>query len=227
MIPETITLVRHGQSCGNQDKSIFQTITDDRIDLTPEGAEQAQAAIPVIRSVIGTSRALFYTSPFLRCRHTAQIIRAGFEKDQITLIENNLLYERKFGNLSGLDTIRDVYEQYRAQGPFYRPSCGDSLADVFTRTEVFRTVMKARWSSERHPPHVVIIGHNTALKTFLMAELQIRVSHFSELCNIGNAQSITLRPKEGEFGFQYLPDELPIGITETHINSTYINSTYL
>jgi broad specificity phosphatase PhoE len=220
MIPESITLVRHGQSRGNVDMGLFQTLPDERMDLTPEGEKQAEAAIPVIRSVIGNERALFYASPYLRCKRTAAIIRAGFPKEQTSLIEDNHLRERKLGNLISEKEFRNVYAQFRAQGFFYHPPCGESTAEVFTRTEIFRNAMKARWNWEAHPKHIVIVGHNTALKTFLMAELSISASHFEELGSMGNAQAITLRPRTTDFGVQFYPDELPICITQEHINST-------
>lgn len=219
MKPKTITLVRHGESHGNIDRKLFKTTADDLMDITPEGEKQAEAAVPTLQAILGNEDALFYTSPYLRCKRTTAIIRSGLDGNQILVIEDNNLRERKIGNLVGVDELDIIRQELNAQGFFYRPPAGESFAEVFTRSEIFRASMKGRWESDHHPEHVVIIGHNSALKTFLMGELCISPSHFSEFRNIRNAEIITLKPTDGRFGVQYLPASLPIGITKKHINS--------
>lgn len=220
MRPETITLVRHGESCGNADFTTYKVITDDLMDITPKGERQAETAIEPIRRVIGSDRALFYTSPYLRCKRTLAIIRAGFDACQISVIEDNNLRERKIGNLIELNEFHSIRDEANAQGFFFRPPCGESVAEVFSRSETFRAALRSRWECASHPRHVVIVAHNTVLKTFLMGELLISAAHFADLGALENAQAVTLRPTETMFGLQYIPTELPIGITEKHINST-------
>jgi len=204
----------------NADKANYQTVTDDLMDLTPRGEEQARGAIPVLRQLLGSERTLFYHSPYLRCRRTAAIIRSGFEREQISQIEDNHLRERKIGNYLSLQEYQEIHRQLNEQGFFYRPPCGESVAEVFTRSELFRATLRSHWESDNYPRHVVIVGHNTALKTFLMAELRISALHFSKLKTLGNAQVVTLEPAKTDAGVQYIPTELPIGITPELINST-------
>ncbi len=220
MRPETISLVRHGQSTANVDKTNYQTVTDDLMDITLEGEKQVAAAIPVLAKILGSEQAAFYTSPYLRCRRTAAILRAGLDEGQTFLVEDNHLRERKVGNYLELHEYRRITKEINAQGFFYRPPCGESIAEVFTRSELFRATLRSHWESASYPRHVVIVGHNTALKTFLMSELRISALCFPELGTIGNAQVITLKPTESCYGVQYIPVELPIGITQKQINST-------
>ena len=49
--------MRHGESEGNLDDTIYERVPDHRISLTPKGFEQARQTGVVIREVLGGSAA--------------------------------------------------------------------------------------------------------------------------------------------------------------------------
>jgi hypothetical protein len=52
IMPQTLTLIRHGQSMGNEDEKLYSTVSDNAIPLTRLGWEQAQYTGRVLRSYI-------------------------------------------------------------------------------------------------------------------------------------------------------------------------------
>lgn len=70
--PTHIILVRHGESEGNLDHSLFRIIPDHKIKLTPRGIRQAyDAGLRMRRDLIRCDeRVQFYVSPYERTRQT-------------------------------------------------------------------------------------------------------------------------------------------------------------
>jgi broad specificity phosphatase PhoE len=62
MKPERIFLVRHGQSQGNIDHSVYRTTPDHKIELTETGRLQAIEAGKALKQEIGMGNVAFYTS---------------------------------------------------------------------------------------------------------------------------------------------------------------------
>jgi len=55
MRPKRIILIRHGESEGNADKKVFETIPDYQLSLTPGGEEQAKQAGQEIKNTSNLS----------------------------------------------------------------------------------------------------------------------------------------------------------------------------
>merc|ERR1719488_430584 len=72
--PKRLILVRHGESQGNVDKSIYATTPDHALHLTERGWIQAQCAGRELRSIIGDEPTVFYVSPYVRTRETLHAI---------------------------------------------------------------------------------------------------------------------------------------------------------
>lgn len=104
--PRRIILVRHGQSEGNVDESMYTRIPDPRIGLTAKGWEDAEACGRRIRELILSDGAddwkvYFYVSPYKRTLETLRGIGKAFEHERIAGVrEEPRLREQDFGNIA-------------------------------------------------------------------------------------------------------------------------------
>ena len=68
-LPKRIILVRHGESEGNVDETMYQRKSDHRLELTQRGCEQAREAGERLKDLIGDEVGYFYFLLFVeRCR---------------------------------------------------------------------------------------------------------------------------------------------------------------
>ena len=68
--PNRIILVRHGESQGNVNKSLYTTTPDSQVQLTTRGFEQGLAAGQQLRGIVGDESVCFLYSPYMRTRQT-------------------------------------------------------------------------------------------------------------------------------------------------------------
>jgi len=90
--------VRHGQSVGNVDKKIYQTVPDYAVSLTDIGKEQAYEVGKDLVQQIGIEHPVqFYVSPFWRTRATFLGIKKSFNLENIAYYEDPRLREQEWG----------------------------------------------------------------------------------------------------------------------------------
>lgn len=197
--PQSLLLVRHGESAGNVARDLAEAAGHERIDiderdmdvdLSADGKRQADA----LGQWLGRrdpAPSVVLSSPYERARRTAQIAveRAGFGAE---VVLDERLREREFGVLDRL-TRRGIEAQFpdesaaRARlGKFYhRPPGGESWCDVGLR------VRSALDSIAREHPgeHVVLVAHQVVIFMFRyvierLDEAQIlEISKHEELVN--------------------------------------------
>ena len=68
--PNRIILVRHGESQGNVNRSMYTTTPDSQVQLTARGFEQGLAAGEQLRGIVGDESVSFLYSPYMRTRQT-------------------------------------------------------------------------------------------------------------------------------------------------------------
>ena len=68
--PNRIILVRHGESQGNVNRSLYTTTPDSQVQLTARGFEQGLAAGEQLRGIVGDESVSFLYSPYMRTRQT-------------------------------------------------------------------------------------------------------------------------------------------------------------
>ena len=149
--PDTLWIVRHGESSGNVARNAAYAAKlpvidiaerDVDVPLSPTGERQSEAlgrwfaAMPV-----GGRPTFVMSSPYLRARYTASLIEAagGFEHSTPTRTDERLR-EKEFGILDRLTRI-GIEERFPEQaemrarvGKFYfRPPGGESWCDVILR----------------------------------------------------------------------------------------------
>ena len=145
--PKTITLVRHGESTGNQADEQARRAGADRLDLdqrdadvelSATGREQGAALRAWLDDVDeGWRPSVVLTSPYLRAAETAGL---ALDREGIQPVPDERLRERDLGVFDGLTGtgIRRQFPDEAARrtklGKFYyQPPSGESWADVVLR----------------------------------------------------------------------------------------------
>jgi broad specificity phosphatase PhoE len=176
--PERLYIVRHGESAGNiareaanlaGNRTIDIDIRDVDVPLSPLGEQQAEAlgrwfaSLPPDRTPN-----IILTSPYLRARHTAEIVAssAGLSKDKYTLVVDERLREKEFGILDRLTKVGieayhpDQAEFRRRLGKFYhRPPGGESWCDVILRLRSATEMMSREYCGDR----VLMVVHSVVV----------------------------------------------------------------
>ncbi len=174
--PESIWLVRHGESAGNvaRDRAeaeelevIDIPVRDMDVVLSTRGEEQAAAVGRRLREVRPDERPdVVFCSPYVRAEQTARIAlrEAGMEGLQVIVDER--LREKEFGMLDRL-TRRGIIDRFPEQaearaflGKFYhRPPGGESWCDVALRVRGVLETMSRDHSGAR----VLLVTHQVVI----------------------------------------------------------------
>ncbi|MEJ7809832.1 MAG: histidine phosphatase family protein [Gemmatimonadaceae bacterium] len=172
--PDTLWVVRHGESAGNvarnaADAAGLATIDipmrDVDVPLSALGERQAAALGRWFASLPhGERPSVVLTSPYLRARATAGFIRdaGGVEMEAGGLVVDERLREKEFGVLDRLTTV-GIHERFpdqaefrRLLGKFYhRPPGGESWCDVILRLRSALDTISLHYCGER----VLIVCH--------------------------------------------------------------------
>lgn len=158
-------LVRHGQSYGNVDPSVYKTNLDSEIRITELGEAQAKIAGEDIAKRVGEHFTIVH-SPFIRAKETAAIIdtQCVLHGKYATMIESPLLYERSWGDLRDIIDTTDFDPTVHFDF-FYRPASGESFADTYVRVCAFMQEVKSR---RYEHDDLVIVGHGEWISLALM-----------------------------------------------------------
>jgi len=164
-----LVLVRHGQSEWNL-QNLFTGWRDP--DLTPKGHEEAMAAGKILKAA-GLTFDVAYTSDLKRARITCQHILDGVGQGDLSMVRDEALNERDYGDLSGLNKDEARKKWGEEQVHIWRrsydiaPPGGESLRDTGARV----------WPYYIHrilPPllrgqSTLIAAHGNSLRALIMA----------------------------------------------------------
>ena len=216
--PARIVLIRHGESLGNVDESVYQTTPDNRVPLTARGREQARAAGEKLREIAGEDGLYyFYVSPYTRTEETMFEVCKALDVNRITGVrEEPRIREQDFGNLQsdgsdGGAPMGLLKRQRLAFGRFFfRFPDGESAADVYDRVTGFRDTLLADINMGRFAPGtadedgegkgehtVVVVTHGISLRVFLMRWYKMYVNQFEMLPNPRNCELVVMERGEG------------------------------
>lgn len=213
--PKRIILVRHGQSEGNVDESVYTRVADPKVGLTAEGVAEAEECGRRIRAMIQKDEAddwkvYFYVSPYRRGLETLRNLAKSFERSRIAGVrEEPRLREQDFGNFQDKDQMKIEKEVRARYGRFfYRFPNGESAADVYDRITGFRETLRTDIDIGRFQPpgeqspnmNVVLVSHGLTLRVFLMRWYKWTVEQFEGLYNMGNGRMIVM---ERGYGGRY------------------------
>jgi len=175
--PDTLWIVRHGQSAGNVARDAAHAAMLDRIavsgrdvdvPLSPLGESQSRALGRWFAALPAAARPeAVLVSPYARAIRTAELIReaGGVARDE-PLCRDERLREKEFGILDGLTSagIAKVFpkqaEFRRLLGKFYhRPPGGESWCDVIARLRSLLDTVALHHCGER----VLIVAHQVVV----------------------------------------------------------------
>jgi len=192
--PKHIYLIRHGQSLGNVDESLYSSIPDHAMEISDLGREQARAAGRFLGDRIGRkARVHCFASPYLRAGQTLVEILAGggFDREKFTIREDPALREQEFGNFQDVDVIRRSKEQRRRYGRFwFRFDNGESGGDVHGRAAAFLLTLFRQMdlSQAKRSRHYIILAHGLFIRLLCMRYFGWTVPKFEQVWNPGNCE---------------------------------------
>jgi broad specificity phosphatase PhoE len=149
--PESITLVRHGESTGNvadtrahdsRAEALDLDLRDADVPLTENGRDQAHALAAWLHDAPQAARPTFaVSSPYLRASDTAELAVRPLGLD---VVLDERLRERDLGRFDGLTGIgirarfpEEADRRAKIGKFYYRPPGGESWADVVLRVRSF------------------------------------------------------------------------------------------
>ncbi|MCZ4119348.1 histidine phosphatase family protein [Streptomyces sp. H39-S7] len=189
--PRHIVLIRHGESEGNTDDSIYERVPDHALELTATGRRQAADAGESLRALFGDEPVRAFVSPY---RRTWQTFR-GLDLDPSLThaMEEPRLREQDWGNWQDVDDVQRQRKARDAYGHFfYRFAQGESGADVYDRVGAFLETLYRAFDKPDFPPNVLLVTHGLTMRLFCMRWFHWTVEEFESLSNPGNAESRTL-----------------------------------
>ncbi|EEU45890.1 uncharacterized protein NECHADRAFT_78831 [Fusarium vanettenii 77-13-4] len=207
--PRLIILVRHGQSEGNKNRDIHQTVPDHRVKLTQEGWNQAHDAGRRLRELLRPDDTLhFFTSPYRRTRETTEGILESltsdnpdpspFRRSNIKVYEEPRLREQDFGNFQPCSAEMERMWQERADYGhfFYRIPNGESAADAYDRISGFNESLWRQFGEDDFASVCVLVTHGLMSRVFLMKWYHFTVEYFEDLRNINHCEFLIMRKQE-------------------------------
>ncbi|KAI0161420.1 phosphoglycerate mutase [Xylariaceae sp. FL1272] len=207
--PRLIIIIRHGQSEGNKNREIHQTIPDHRVKLTPDGWSQAHDAGRRLRAMLRPDDTLqFYTSPYRRTRETTEGILetltsddpdpSPFKRSNMTIYEEPRLREQDFGNFQPCSAEMERMWQERADYGhfFYRIPNGESAADAYDRVSGFNESLWRQFGDRDFPSVLVLVTHGLMSRVFLMKWYHFSVEYFEDLRNVTHCEFLVMKKKQ-------------------------------
>jgi broad specificity phosphatase PhoE len=172
--PQSLWIVRHGQSAGNVARDAAEAAglrvidiahRDIDVPLSDLGQQQARA-LGTWLGGLPTSRRpqVLLCSPYVRARETARLMLEGaaIAPGQLRLRTDERLREKEFGILDRLTRLGihhkypELGEQRAHVGKFYfRPPGGESWCDVILRLRSLLEMVTREYCGQR----VLIVGH--------------------------------------------------------------------
>lgn len=183
-LPKLVILVRHGQSEGNADNTLYRTKPDNLVELTVTGIEQAQQAGKRIEDVFrkmdqegetqnqpAVKRVHLVISPFERTLQTAAALRPWFEHRIVRTEVQPRIREQEFGNLQVHDFEKFRDAQKKVGRFWYRFPTGESGADVYDRVKSwwYDSVLNVNERVGFEPiDAIVVVTHGLTMRFVLM-----------------------------------------------------------
>lgn len=210
MKPSRIFVVRHGESIGNIDKSVYKDIPDYALGLTPLGNSQAYSTGRKISQHLEHNPSIqFYISPFWRTRQTYISIRRALDDypnpigtPKYKFYEDPRLREQEWGqNMESREGYKyDVENARDSYGHFYYRfrDGGESCADVFDRVSDFMNTLHRDFKKKDYSNNVIIVTHGMTMRLFIMRWFHCSVEEFESWGNPGNGEYFLLERKENE-----------------------------
>ncbi|MDE2188145.1 MAG: class I tRNA ligase family protein [Patescibacteria group bacterium] len=152
----TYYIMRHGEA-ENNTLNVISSKADDPKHLTEKGREQVKKAANFFTD---KKIDLIFTSPFIRTRETAEIVRDSINLDKNQVITDSRLHELDAGIYHGkpFDEFQKVFPQTSVRFTS-RPTAGENYADIRKRVGEFIYDMEKKHEGK----NILIISHDAPL----------------------------------------------------------------
>lgn len=204
MKPNTIFLIRHGQSEGNADKQVYKNVPDYAVKLTEMGKVQSKIAGNELLTMINTcEKTAVYYSPFFRTIETLNNIAKSFPSgyfDKRWVREEPRLREQEWScrlSPNGFDFTQER-ERFCYGHFYYRFDGGESCADVYDRVSDFMDTLHRDFQKKDYPQNVLMVTHGMTLRLFIMRWFHKTVHEFEQWENPKNCEIFILRKNDAD-----------------------------
>lgn len=195
-MPRRIILIRHGESEGNADHTLYRDKADNLIELTQKGMSQAEAVGRRLKKLLGDDKCFLVVSPFERTLQTARKLREGIVDNVVHTHIEPRVREQEFGNLQGEEFAHFRAEQKRVGRFFYRFPTGESGADVHGRVcswwEGWVKHLNLRPGCEPVDT-LIVVTHGLTMRLVLMQLFGWSPNTFSTVWNADNCSMYVLK----------------------------------
>lgn len=214
MKPNRIFIIRHAQSEGNVDKTIYLKKPDYALNLTDVGIEQAKEAGKQIKKIIGSDTLGVYYSPFFRTIQTLNNISKTLNDDGLNRIvfarEEPRIREQEWHGRIPIDYDENYSELLEAERDqhgtfFYRFDGGESCADVYDRVSDFMNTLHRDFNNiDYYPNNVLLVAHGMSMRVFMMRWFHKTVAEFETWANPHNCEMFVLnRNNRNNYNFDF------------------------
>jgi broad specificity phosphatase PhoE len=222
--PQTLWIVRHGQSAGNVARDAAEAAGHAWIDvefrdidtpLSDLGVEQAIALGRWFGRMPAQQRPqVVLCSPYVRARETARLImkEAGWRPgEQVRLRIDERLREKEFGVLDRLtrhgiqQKYPELHEQRTHVGKFYfRPPGGESWCDVILRLRSLTEMVTREHGGER----VLVVAHQVIVNCMRYLIENMDEAEILEIDRMGDVPNCAVTSYRLDLDTQSLEPEL-------------------
>lgn len=179
---DKIFLIRHGQSEGNLDKNVYDTVPDYAVSLTAEGRNQAREAGKKLKDQLAGTLPIFMISPFWRTRETYELI-AEYIPIHYSILNPHLV-EQSWGDSPRTEVLKLENERLAYGTYFWKFPKGESCLDVELRVAQVQTQLETLHSKYRNNDPVVtpvLITHGMTMRLLAKRLLRYSIEEFEEL----------------------------------------------
>jgi len=170
-MPKRLILVRHGESLGNVDQTVYRYRPDHALPLTDRGTQQAIELGQHLRKIVPDGETVsFIVSPYRRSQETMQAASLAFGSyaGEIQVREDPRIREQDFGNFQNPAEMKKCMKERGVFGSFYyRFPSGESGADVYDRVSSFLESLYRHFEGPSCADNVIIVAHAICVNVFL------------------------------------------------------------
>lgn len=197
-LPQTIILIRHGESEANADKALWKKIPDNLMGLTSKGRIQAKQVGERVEDFFVNvhddnncdySRVHLVVSPFERTLQTASCLRPAIEHRIVRTDIESRIREQEMGNTQNDEFLQYRKEQMKVGRFWYRFREGESGADVLDRAKSwwYESVLTVNERVGFEPiDAMVVVTHGLTMRFILMQLFGWSPTTFHSVWNIEN-----------------------------------------
>lgn len=198
-----VYLIRHGESEGNANHAVYESVPDWAVPLTEKGKEDSyQLGMDMAKKLdqFRNANPIVFVSPFVRTQQTFEYWKHGWDDkngfDITDIREESLLREQRWGKGSR----RDVSQRTKYGTYFYEFENGESVADVDDRIATFLLL----YNKLQFQRDVIIFAHGMTNRVLLKRLTNSTARELETWKTMKNAEYWKVNPYNGDFDWKQI-----------------------